>query len=124
MRNWIRNKIKKWLGIDKINESIYYHGGLIQRLEHRFRIDIEKINTRMELLTNIGVDVHLQSPTQIIIFSKVGGGQMRIFETGICDMKNLTKAIRRIQDDYGTYAVIDARPGHKQMFKHELRTRG
>ena len=54
--NWLRKKLRCWLGIET---------------------DIEKLNVLYSNLTSIGIDVHFKSPHMILIFSRLKGGQIR-----------------------------------------------
>ena len=80
--NWLRKKLKKWLGI-KTNE-----------------IDIERLDILYSDLTSIGVDVHFKKPHMILIFSKLNGGQIRHIDADFDNMQELNSLVKALKKRY------------------------
>ena len=57
----VKKKLRSWLGIK----------------DNLYEIEIANLRTLYSNLTSIGVDVHFKSPSMIIVFSKLKGGQIR-----------------------------------------------
>jgi len=80
--NWLKNKLRVWLGIT----------------ENQRRIKSTEDN--LVGLTSIGVDVHFKSPHMILIFSKLKGGQIRHIEADFKNMRELQDLVERLKTTY------------------------
>jgi len=85
--NWLKNKLRKWLGVEN-NES---H---IRRLE---------VLTRD--LVSIGVDVHFKEPHMILIYSRLNGGQIREIRADFKSVQELQQCVEELKNRYGTKSV-------------------
>ncbi len=83
----IKNWIRKWLGVDKDHEY----------LNNR----ISGVSNTLTKLSEMGVDVNFNSPTKIIIISKIKGGQIRFISAGVYDIKELNRLVERLKVEYG-----------------------
>lgn len=90
--NWIKNKLRKWLGV----ESQESH---IRRLE---------VLTRD--LVSIGVDIHFKEPHMILIYSRLNGGQIREIRADFRDMRELQQFVEGLKVRFNTSSVTVDRP--------------
>ena len=86
--NWVRGKIARWLGIDKQ------------------RMDIDTLLNEYNNLVSIGVDVHFKSPHMILVYSDLGGGQLRHIEASFDNLKELTEFVNSLRLRFKTNRVI------------------
>lgn len=86
--NWLKNKLRNWLGISK-NEDI------IMQL-YQLHSD----------LTTIGVDVHFKTPHMIIIFSKLKGGQVRHIDAQFDSISELNHLTKQLKEKYRPKDII------------------
>lgn len=84
MKRYLKNKIRKWLGIDE-NES-----------------EIKRLEKLYSDLVSIGIDVHFREPHMILIYSKLNGGQLRHIPVDIGNIPQLEKIVRELKEMYGT----------------------
>lgn len=92
--NWIRKKLRTWLGIERNEE------------------DIETLDRLYSDLTSIGVDVHFKSPHMILIFTKLGGGQIHHIDANFQDLKELNDFVRWLKEKYRPREVYWDLPPH------------
>lgn len=84
MSNWLKNKIRKWLGILGIEQEI-------------------RDNTRMiKDLVEIGVDVNFREQSTVIILSKLKGGQVRLIPSYFKDMNEMEQLVKGLKASYNT----------------------
>lgn len=79
--NWIKSKLRKWLGIEE--------------LDHHYR-DI----------VSLGIDVHFKKPHMILIYSHFNGGLIRHIEADFRDPKELNSLVHELKNRYRTKNVI------------------
>lgn len=80
----MKKLIKRWLGIDDIERKIDY------------------INDTINNLVNIGIDTDFNAQTQIIICSKLNGGQVRIISSYFTNIKDLENFVDNIKAKFRT----------------------
>jgi hypothetical protein len=97
--NWIKNKLRKWLGV----ESQESH---IRRLE---------VLTRD--LVSIGVDVHFKEPHMILIYSRLNGGQIREIRADFRDIRELQQFVEELRNRFNTRTVTYDRPRGMEHLK-------
>lgn len=97
--NWIKRKIKKWLGIYEIEKT--------QRLLHN---DIKEIKETISDLVSIGVDVHFKSPHMILIYSKLNGGQLKHIEADFQSIRELKELVSELRHRYKTKMMTIDKP--------------
>lgn len=85
--NYIKNKLSKWLGIKKNAD------------------DIAALNSFYEDLVSIGVDVHIKSPSMILIYSHLKGGQIRHIDADFNDLRELNSFVRELKGRFKTETV-------------------
>lgn len=86
---WIKRKLRKWLGVESNTEDI-----------ESSRIGIAVLDTLYADLTNIGIDVHFKSPSMILIFSQINGGQIRHIEADFKDLRELNRVAHDLKQQY------------------------
>ncbi len=88
------NKLKKWLqqelGITELKSTIAYQ-----------QKAIEHLTSVLGGETVVGVDVHLRSPSLVIVFTRAAGGQIRIFDADIKSLTDLKELADYIEYRYG-----------------------
>jgi len=82
--NWLKNKLKSWLGITWTENSI------------------DRLNDLYKNLVGIGIDAHVKSDSMIIIFSKLRGGQVRQIEAKFKNLRELDELARTLKTQYYT----------------------
>ncbi len=96
MKNWLRNKLREFLGIDSWVAEIE---AKIDAKEKSILYEVKRLHQN---LTGIGIDVNvMHDPTTIVIISKLNGGQVKIIETGINDQRHLRSVIEQVEAMYG-----------------------
>ena len=95
---WMRNKLRKWLGIQQ-NET-----------------NIANLDHRLCGLTTMGVDVHFKSPHMILIFSKINGGQIRHVDADFKDLRELNDFTKQLKEKYRPKDIFyDVPHGYRQF---------
>lgn len=87
---WLKEKLRKWLGVQYNQDQIIYLRGKYNILENRTSDIFE-----------MGIDVHFKSPHMILIFSRVNGGQIRHIDIDIKDFRELQKITEELKYRYG-----------------------
>lgn len=82
--NWIKRKLRQWLGVEKNAQ------------------DIKCLNGLYGNLVNIGVDVHFKEPHMILIYSRLNGGQLRHVEADFKNLRDLDDFVRELKARYRT----------------------
>lgn len=82
--DWIRRKLRQWLGVEKNTQ------------------DIKCLSELYGNLVNIGVDVHFKEPHMILIYSRLNGGQLRHIEADFKDLRQLDELVRELKARYRT----------------------
>jgi hypothetical protein len=100
--DWLKNKLKLWLGIHQIEKNILDQQNQINRL---FKLNKD--------LVHIGVDVHFKSPHMILIYSKLAGGQLYHVDVNFESLIELRNFVMMLKEKYNTDKVIcDTPPGY------------
>lgn len=81
---YIKNKIRRWLRLDKIELEI-------RRLD--------KLNAD---LVNIGVDVHFKHPHMVLVYSRLNGGQLRHIDINFSNLNDLEFFVKETKRKYNT----------------------
>ena len=81
---WLRNKLRKWLGI-----------------EENCRL-IQENSETIKNLVSIGVDVHFKEPHMILIYSKLRGGQIRHIPVRLDNIRDLQNLVQELKNRYKT----------------------
>lgn len=111
--NWLKKKIKSWLGITCCEIDLSSQKQLIDILSSKVR----KLDTRTSDLVKIGVDVEFHGQTTIVVMSKLKGGQFRIIETEFSNVKELIDFVRNLQERYSiNRPFVDAPYNMKHFF--------
>jgi hypothetical protein len=109
MKNWLRKKILRWLGINP--ESITRQLNRIdKRLDRLFRLNKD--------LVSIGVDVHFKAPHMILVYSRLNGGQLREIKADFKNFKELNDFVHYLKDRFNTdVELVDAPPQLKHFWR-------
>ena len=79
---------------------------------------INKLDFVTKNLVSIGVDVHFKEPHMILIYSRLGGGQLREIRVHFKDLRELEDLVRELKARYATdYVIIDALPTMGSCFR-------
>lgn len=84
MRNWIKYKLRQWLGVEENTQSI------------------KCLNELYGNLVSIGVDVHFKEPHMILIYSKLNGGQLRHIEASFDNLYQLNNFVKDLRERFRT----------------------
>jgi hypothetical protein len=84
MKTWIRKKLRTWLGV-----------------EHNERKNNSN-EAAIRDIVSIGVDVHFKSPHMILVYSRVGGGQIREIPFKCDNMKELNGVVQELKQRFRT----------------------
>jgi len=106
--NWLRNKLRRWLGITHNLELIRCNEKAISELSGI----VHATDQRTKDLVNIGVDVHFKEPHMILIYSKLNGGQLRHISVAIDNTKELQQMVQTLKERYGTRETTWDKPRH------------
>ncbi len=91
MRNFIRRKLRSWLGILLVEETVGLNKAAV--------LSLEKLYSD---LVSIGVDVHFTKPHMILIYSKINGGQLRHIDAHFDNLKELNEFCHHLREKYNT----------------------
>ena len=97
--NYLKRKLRNWLGIDKLNR------------------DIGKLYSLNENLVSIGADINFRSPHKIIVMSKINGGQIHFIDANFENIKELKNFVDMLKERYNTSDVTYDGP---QQFNNEF----
>lgn len=86
--DWLKRKLRKWLGLD----------GDVERL----KVDLRSLESTIQDLVSIGVDVHFTEPHMILIYSRLKGGQLRHIDADFKDIKDLDRFVHELRDRFKT----------------------
>jgi hypothetical protein len=89
--NWIRRKLRTWLGIEEIDK--HYHD-----------------------IVNLGIDVHFKKPHMILIYSRFNGGLIKHIEADFQNLKELNEFVRELEIKYRTKKTIFDSPRNMKYF--------
>lgn len=89
------------------------------------RRDIDRVRKDVNAASAIGVDVSFYDTTQIIIVSKVQGGQVRIIPVSLNNLKQIEECVKSIENRYSikNTPVWDAAPEHQRYLNESNRRR-
>lgn len=98
--NWIRSKIRHWLGISS-NET-----------------RLNELDSLYSDLVSIGVDVHFRGqPHMILIFSRLKGGQIREISAHFNSLQELNDLCKYLKDRYKPSSTfVDMPYGFRREF--------
>jgi hypothetical protein len=113
----IRKLLRKWLGIEDIESKLDPAYKMASIAESNINTCLERIyQTRQRVdrldklcsdLVNIGVDVNFKSPHMILIYTKLGGGQIHHIDADFKDLGALREFVgslkARFHTDKATY---------------------
>lgn len=113
--NWLRKKLRKWLGVEQNESGIKYNEtGIVYN-----KSGIKTLDRLYSDLTSIGVDVHFKSPHMILIFTKLKGGQIYHIDADFKDLKEVMELVKGLKERWRPKEVYwDAPPAFKQSFKN------
>jgi hypothetical protein len=77
MKNWLKKRLRAWLGIDSLESEI-------------------------KDLVNIGVDVHFTHPHMILIYSRLKGGQLRHIDAQFNNIAELNAFVTELRRKFNT----------------------
>ena len=87
LKKWLQRKLLSFLGLYQLRGRVK---------------ELERLNKD---LVNIGVDVHFKEPHMILIYTKLGGGQIRHVEASFKSLRELNEFVRELRERYHTNAV-------------------
>jgi hypothetical protein len=88
--NKLKRRVQQKLGITELTLQVA-----------RQRETIEHLTSVLGEETVVGVDVHLKSPSLIIVFTRAAGGQIRLFEANIKSLRDVKEFADYIAYRYG-----------------------
>lgn len=91
----LKKIIQRWLGIDKLGTLVYEQDKLLKKTVYT-----------IENLVTIGVDVGFVEQTQIVIMTKLGGGQVHILDFKFDSLMELDQYVRHLRDRFNTSSVV------------------
>ena len=92
---WLRIKFRKWLRIDKMQESL---NGVHDRIAKLYKLNKD--------LASIGVDVHFKEPHKILIYTRLGGGQICEVPVTFDNLRELNECVDMLRQRYNTSDVL------------------
>ena len=110
--NWLKNKIRKWLGISNLEIDT-------KNLEISINSSKMRLNNLDALyadLVSIGIDVHFKSPHMILIYSNLKGGQLRHIEASFETLQELNDLVKFLKEKYKTKEITWDMPPHTSRF--------
>lgn len=110
--NWLRKVLRKWLGIEKVEEDLRTQEKKIYVMQKRI-IHLEEVTKN---LVSIGVDVHFTSTSMILIYSRLNGGQIREIKADFSNMQELSNFVRELKQRFNTDKVIIDTPHRGARF--------
>jgi hypothetical protein len=116
-RKWsIKGWLKEYLGIKRLYNSSVCHGAELVRQEEMIRnleIEISLLKRKVESLerfyqdvVHIGVDVHFRSPHMILVYTRLGGGQIREIDADFADLRELNQFCQCLKESFRTKQSI------------------
>lgn len=96
MKNWLKNKLRCWLEIDRLEYSI------------------DKIAQQLGEATATALDVHYKSNSIIIVASRLQGGNVRIVDADFDNLKHLREWVKHAIPRSAFYAE-DMPPFHRNF---------
>jgi hypothetical protein len=89
-------------------------GDKIKKADQR----ITSLETFVQDIVNLGVDVHFKTPHMILIYTRLGGGQIREIEAQFEDLKALDEFVRELRTRFRTNNVtVDMPFGLRGMWQ-------
>jgi len=107
----LRNKIRKWLGIERNLELIRIND---EAVRHNMEI-VRQHNKLLADLVHIGVDVHFKKPHMILVYSKLNGGQIRYIDVDFDNMEELNSFVTTLKKRYNTNKETWDTPPHMRF---------
>ena len=101
MSNWLKIKLRAWLGVSALESRCMSLDGRINRQG----IAISELERLTKDLVSIGVDVHFKEPHMILIYSRLNGGQIREVPARFEDLRELNIFVREMADRFKTRSV-------------------
>lgn len=84
---------------------------------------IARLSQQLQAQMSLGVDLAPHEQSQIVLLSRLGGGQVRIISTHFKHLHHLEEAVKRLQAEFGIrdeFVLRDMprgmRPYHRQAF--------
>jgi hypothetical protein len=102
--NWLKRKIRSWLGVedDVIRLSLLCRDLIASHA---------RLSQLHKDLVSIGVDVHFKTPSMILIYSHLQGGQIRHIDANFESMVELNEFVKCLKEQFMTKAVMWDAPG-------------
>jgi hypothetical protein len=112
-KKWsLKEWIQKYLGIKRLYNSSVTHGAELIRNEEMIRnleMEISLLKRKVDSLekfyqdvVHIGVDVHFKSPHMILIYTRLGGGQIREIEANFENLRELNQFCQQLKSAFRT----------------------
>lgn len=96
MTRKLLRKIKTWLGITKLEKEIEQLHRDQDALERKLR----SLDKWTKDVTGMGIDVHFKEPHMILIFTRMGGGQIRHIPVDLQNMRDLNDLVKELKYRY------------------------
>jgi len=135
----LKESLMRWLGVETLKLDMNAHVYSIKQfeadIEHlefsrdslllankNLKTRIESLEAFVQDVMHIGVDVHFKSPHMILIYTRLGGGQIREIEADFENLADLNRFCQRIKESFRTKQIIYDRPaGLPIQFFEELK---
>jgi hypothetical protein len=118
----LKESLLRWLGVETLKSDSAAHAYSIKQFEvdidhlefsrDAILIENKKLKTRIESLEEfvqdvmqIGVDVHFKSPHMILIYTRLGGGQIREIEAYFEDLADLNRFCSSLKKSFRTNQI-------------------
>jgi hypothetical protein len=102
MKNWLRKVIRKWLGVEKIQTELRINERQICSVQR----GIIRLNDLTKNLVTMGVDVHFTTPSMILVYSRIKGGQIREIRADFETMRDLADFVEEMKQRFNTDKVV------------------
>lgn len=107
LNTWAKRKARAWLDVDR---------------EHANAINyIQTVERRLAAAMDSAADVSFKGNTQIIMISRLQGGQVRFFDLQIDNLRDFNERAAAILGPAWPDAVIDAPMDFKRIMTREAR---
>ncbi len=106
MKNWLRKRLRRWLGIEGVEQRALSASHLANAAV-----------TRLAALQNGAADVSFKGNTQIIVITRLSGGMVQIYDLNADSFDDIHHRAAAILGPAWPDAVIDAPVGFRRFME-------
>lgn len=120
MFKWLRNKLRSWLGVEKLEEDLADHKKIVDilnRTNDELIVDISKLEKELNFfksITEVGVDVHTRSNSWAVVCIAGKNEYVKFVDLQQKDARHVLQFLQGFEE---SHRLIDSPMGSMGMFK-------